>query len=556
VVIDSQTGEYTFTPSGQDGLNVGDTATQTFQVVAWDGDVASAPHDVTVTIDGSDDATVVTGSVDLGDMAEDSGSILITSQQLLANASDVDNALSVANVEVSGGTLVDNGNGTWTFTPAADFNGNIDITYDVVTDDGAVTPATASLDVTAVEDEAVITTTGGTGAESTTDAATVVTGSISATDVDGAVTYSFGADDNGDPITTLVTDHGSVTIDPNTGAYTFTASDNNWAGSDSFTVVTTDAQGGTSSVDVPVTVTEMDDATVVSGPTSFEMDEDGTITLTPEQLLGNASDIDSALSVANVTVDGGTLVANDNGTYTFTPDANFSGSINVSYDVVSDDGQVTHTSGTIAVNDVEDTAVIDGPTDVDVEVGQDGTVSGDIDATDADGDTLTYGIVDPDTGELVTELTTEHGTVVIDPQTGEYTFTPSDDMASLDDGEKVTDGFQVAATDGDTVSDPQNVSVTINGSNDGPVVDTVVDLNIDENGSASGTVAGSDVDTSDTVSYYLVGANGERVTELTTDTGTVVIDSQTGEYTFTPSGQDGLNVGDTATQTFQVVAWD
>ena len=56
-----------------------------------------------------------------------------------------------------------------------------------------------------------------------------------------------------------------------------------------------------------IAVTEVDDATVVTGPTSFGMNEDGTITLTPEQLLGNASDIDSALSVANVTVDGGKI---------------------------------------------------------------------------------------------------------------------------------------------------------------------------------------------------------------------------------------------------------
>ncbi|MCA1909699.1 MAG: tandem-95 repeat protein, partial [Magnetospirillum sp.] len=354
VEIDPLTGAYTFTASDN---NWG--GTDSFTVVTTDSMGGTTEIEVPITVIGSDDATVVTGTVDLGDIAEDSGSILITSQQLLANASDVDNTLHVENLQVSGGTLVDNGNGTWTFTPDADFNGSLDLTYDVVTDTGISTPTSATLDVTAVddgvrdggivadltddgidnptalpdplvvtedraftftidatdpdggtltvsfdqpdhgiitangdgtytftpnadyfggddfsytltatdgstttrtinldvanvEDEASFTLTGGSGAESTTVAATQVTGSVGASDVDGAVTYSFGTDDNGDAITTLVTDHGSVTIDPATGAYTFTASDNNWAGSDSFTVVTTDSLGGTSTVEVPV----------------------------------------------------------------------------------------------------------------------------------------------------------------------------------------------------------------------------------------------------------------------------------------------------------------
>ena len=54
-------------------------------------------------------------------IAEDSGARLITQAELLANASDVDgDPLTAINLAIASGngTLVDNGNGTWSYTPA------------------------------------------------------------------------------------------------------------------------------------------------------------------------------------------------------------------------------------------------------------------------------------------------------------------------------------------------------------------------------------------------------------------------------------------------------
>ncbi len=53
-------------------------------------------------------------------IAEDSGPRLITQAELLANATDVDGpALTAINLAIASGngTLVDNGNGTWTYHP-------------------------------------------------------------------------------------------------------------------------------------------------------------------------------------------------------------------------------------------------------------------------------------------------------------------------------------------------------------------------------------------------------------------------------------------------------
>ena len=58
----------------------------------------------------------------LAAIAEDSGARLITQAQLLANATDVDGpSLTAINLAIASGngTLVDNGNGTWSYTPAA-----------------------------------------------------------------------------------------------------------------------------------------------------------------------------------------------------------------------------------------------------------------------------------------------------------------------------------------------------------------------------------------------------------------------------------------------------
>ena len=65
----------------------------------------------------------------------------------MQNASDPDgDTLSVQNLVASSGTLVDNNDGTWTFTP--DQGDTTDVTFDYeVTDGGFSVSQTASLDL-------------------------------------------------------------------------------------------------------------------------------------------------------------------------------------------------------------------------------------------------------------------------------------------------------------------------------------------------------------------------------------------------------------------------
>ncbi|CDL00028.1 conserved protein of unknown function [Magnetospirillum gryphiswaldense MSR-1 v2] len=553
LVGDAQHGTVTLNSNGTYSFVASDAnwnGTDTFTVRITDAQGAVTEQVVEVNVGAVDDATMVSAPVDLGDVTEDSGVITIAASDLLANASDVDNALSVDNVKINGVELVDNGDGTYSYTPPADFNGTIDVTYDVVTDTGIATPATASIDVTAVDDATMVSAPVDLGAVTEDSGVITIAASdllANASDVDNALSV-----DN-------VKINGVELVDNGDGTYSYTPPANFNGQIDVTYDVVTDtgiATPATASIDV----TAVDDATMVSAPVDLgAVDEDsGVITIAASDLLANASDVDNALSVDNVKINGVELVDNGDGTYSYTPPANFNGQIDVTYDVVTDAGIATPATASIDVNAVEDAAQLDSPSEVDLTVGQDGIGTGDLDASDADGDTLTYGIVDPATGELVGQLETDYGTVVVDPATGEYTFTPNDNAATLDDNQSASDAFQVAASDGTSISEPQNVSVTITGSNDGPVVETATSsLTMSEDGSAEGAIAGSDVDAGDTVSYYLVDENGDRVTTLATENGSVTIDSETGQYTFTAAdGLNSLNDGDSVTDSFQVVAWD
>ncbi|TWB71022.1 cadherin-like domain-containing protein, partial [Bradyrhizobium sacchari] len=95
-----------------------------------------------------------TSAVTLTAIAEDSGAHLITQAMLLVNASDADgDQLTASNLQISGGSgnLVNNNNGTWTYTPALNDDTSVSFSYKV--SDGFLTVnGSATLDITPVND--------------------------------------------------------------------------------------------------------------------------------------------------------------------------------------------------------------------------------------------------------------------------------------------------------------------------------------------------------------------------------------------------------------------
>lgn len=120
---------------------------------------------------------------------------------------------------------------------------------------------------------------------------------------------------------------------------------------DVFTITASDGINVVSQ-DVNVRITGINDTPVLTAPSAtFSATEDATSTYTKSALTASATDIDTGdvLRVASVTaISGGTPMLNQDGTVTFTPNANFNGSAKFSYTVT--DGLATSNSVEALVN--------------------------------------------------------------------------------------------------------------------------------------------------------------------------------------------------------------
>ena len=109
----------------------------------------------TIEVAPVNDAPTTT-AVTLDANAEDSGARVITQAELLVNASDIDSATLTAeslSIASGNGTLDDNEDGTWTYTPALNDDASVSFSYSINDGDGStITTGSASLDITPVND--------------------------------------------------------------------------------------------------------------------------------------------------------------------------------------------------------------------------------------------------------------------------------------------------------------------------------------------------------------------------------------------------------------------
>ncbi|MCA1248919.1 cadherin-like domain-containing protein, partial [Massilia sp. MS-15] len=122
--------------------------------------------------------------------------------------------------------------------------------------------------------------------------------------------------------------HGAVII-ASDGTYTYTPGAN-YNGTDSFSYTVSDGQGGNNTYTVNVTVTPVNDLPV-AGNTSFTTAED----MVKSGSLPAASDTDGdtvTYAKASDPAHGAVIIASD-GTYTYTPGANYNGTDSFTYTV-------------------------------------------------------------------------------------------------------------------------------------------------------------------------------------------------------------------------------
>ena len=127
-----------------------------------------------------------------------------------------------------------------------------------VTDDlGGTTTQVVNITLANVDDAAVITG----GISYNGNEGDAVAGDLNATDVEELTDGTYFN-------VTTPANNGTAGINAETGAWTFTPTDPNWFGSDSFTVTVTDDLGGSTAQVVNITLANVDDAAVITGDIS------------------------------------------------------------------------------------------------------------------------------------------------------------------------------------------------------------------------------------------------------------------------------------------------
>ncbi len=279
-------------------------------------------------------------------MIED-GVLTIAVRGVLINDTDFDPAIltAVKVTDPANGALALNADGSFTYTPDAEFNGTDTFTY--MANDGYDNSniATVTITVTAVNDApvAVNDTYRTTFETPATITAPGVLGNDTDVDRDSLTAALVTGVNNG---TLVLNADGSFTYTPNTG----------FSGVDTFTYKANDGTLDSGIATVTITVTTYVNTPPVAVDDTYETDQDVQLVVPAPGVLLNDYDIDNDILTATLktNVTNGTLVLLENGSFTYTPNAGFCGVDSfvytlVSYPRINADGWTADATATITV---------------------------------------------------------------------------------------------------------------------------------------------------------------------------------------------------------------
>jgi VCBS repeat-containing protein len=485
-------GGYTYTPTANY------SGPDSFTYTVSDGQGGSNTYTVSLTVNAVNDAPLATGgSLSTAEDTQATGTL---------TATDVDNAsLSYAVFsQPANGSVVLGANGSYTYTPAANFNGSDSFTFKANDGSADSNTATVTITVSAVNDAPVAATpladrsvTLGSslnfsfGATAFTDVETANL-TYTATRADGTVLpawLSFNAGTRSFSGTPASGDLGTVSVK-------VTASDGSLSASDTFDVV----------------VSQRPNTAPVAANATGSTSEDSALTASLPTATDGESDPVAYAKATNPS--NGTASVTSGGSYTYTPTANYSGPDSFTYTVSDGQGGSNTYTVSLTVNAVNDAPVATGGS---LSTAEDTQATGTLTATDVDNASLSYAVVSQPA----------NGTLVLGAS-GSYSYTPAANFNG-------SDSFTFKATDGSADSNSATVSITVAAVNDAPVVATpLADQSVTLGSSLSftfGAGAFTDVETS-SLAYTATRADGTALPSWLT------FNDATRTFTGTPASGD------------------
>ncbi|WP_176503914.1 VCBS domain-containing protein, partial [Cobetia sp. 5-11-6-3] len=591
-----------------------------------DDPVAVADADSTdegVALSTADTTSLLDNDTDLDTPTTD-----FTITQVNGNTGGVGTAVSGSD----GGDFTVNADGTWSFDPGTDFDGLTEgesavttITYQVSDGEGGVSTATVSVTVNGVDDIPTLTPDTGNVTEDT---------NVSADDeltTSGTLDAGTGGDTGEDKFSaeTVTGTYGELTVDAD-GNWTYSADNTqsviqqlNLGATLTDTLTVTNADGVTQTT-VSITITGVNDAPVAMADTGTTAENADLSVAAAAGVLANDTDIDtgstssvsqvagstSGIGTAVAMTGGGTVAIAADGSYVFAPGTDFddlavgeAATTTVAYTVRDDNGAESSNTLTITVTGAQDAPEIavegadsaaESLTETDASLATSGTLSvSDLDTTDtvtasvttvtADGDTDTL-----DNSDLLGMLSVDEGTLV-DAASNDGTLSWSFDSSSVEGeafdhlaaGESLVLTYTVEVEDSQEGTAQQDITITINGTNDAPVIaledgdsDSAALTESDAPLSTSGTLSVSDLDTTDEVTPSVESVastgdtndltNAELLSMLSVDADAIIDDASndgtlTWEFDSSSVGGDAfdyLAVGETLELAYTVLVTD
>jgi Ca2+-binding RTX toxin-like protein len=335
--VDNLDGSWSITPSA----NYHGVVTLSYDVV--DGRGGSVPAMLNCTLAPVNDAPTGTATSVLATGLEDSAYSVMTAS-LVAGFSDVDgDALAVGSLSTSNGVLLAHADGSFTITPSANYHGLVTLSYDVIDGQGGFTPAALHFSLLPVND----LPTGGVTISGEAMQGTTLSASNTLSDADGMglVSYQWRAD--GTPIAGATADTLVLGLDQVGKSVSVVASY-----TDGDATLEAVSSGPTSIVLPPTPVNH--------APVAFD---DSAVTTAGKavivRVLANDSDADGDLlsvsSFGSVSVHGGSVVRNADGSLTYAPARGYLGADSFSYQVT--DGISNSNSANVTVNVLNDKTI-------------------------------------------------------------------------------------------------------------------------------------------------------------------------------------------------------